>query len=118
MMGVTYLSELTYPLYLLHSVIQLHWTRLTGSMRFADAFLDVAVLLVAASLLHLAIERPFLALRNRSDARSTAPAPTWQEPSSPRAAPPTVPGSAAPRRGRPTSMIEKPLKKRPPGSRS
>ena len=120
MMGVTYLSELTYPLYLLHSVIQLHWTRLTGSMRFADAFLDVAVLLVAASLLHLAIERPFLALRNRSDARSTAPAPTWKEPFSPRAAPPTVPGSAAPRRGRPTSMIEKQeaVKKRPPGSRS
>jgi hypothetical protein len=89
-------------------------------MRFVDAFLDLAVLLVAASLLHLAIERPFLALRNRSDARSTAPAPTWQEPSSPRAATPTVPGSAAPRRGRPTSMVEKQeaLKKRPPGSRS
>ncbi len=65
MMGVAYLSELTYPLYLLHSVIQLHWTRLTGSIRFADPFLDVAVLLVAASLLHLAIERPFLALLMR-----------------------------------------------------
>jgi peptidoglycan/LPS O-acetylase OafA/YrhL len=89
-MAVAYLSELTYPLYLLHAVIKVHWAQVYGPMKLAYAMLALGSLFLAASLLHLGIERPFLAWRDRHDgARSrpalepvavTEPAASWKEP--------------------------------------
>jgi peptidoglycan/LPS O-acetylase OafA/YrhL len=78
-MGVAYLSELTYPLYLLHIFRpQIHDTSPAMAVVFA------ALLLVAATALHLGVERPFLALRDREEERARratgAPAATWKEP--------------------------------------
>jgi len=40
--------------------------------------LSIATLFIAATLLHLAVERPFLALRDRFDSRRATS--TWKEP--------------------------------------
>ena len=77
-MGSAFLSELTYPLYLLHQAIPPHWTHIAGSARIAHAILGLGVLFATATLLHLAIERPFLALRDRLGAASARPAPDWE----------------------------------------
>jgi peptidoglycan/LPS O-acetylase OafA/YrhL len=69
---VAYLSELTYPLYLLHMFRPTFST--TSSVKLAVLF--AVLLLVAATALHLGVERPFLALRDRLDSRRTA----WKEP--------------------------------------
>jgi peptidoglycan/LPS O-acetylase OafA/YrhL len=66
--AVTYLSELTYPIYLLHRVVQIHWLHEPVlSVRIAHGILAAAFLLLAASALHLGVERPFLWLRDRHD---------------------------------------------------
>jgi peptidoglycan/LPS O-acetylase OafA/YrhL len=70
--AVAYLSELTYPLYLLHMFRPTFST--TSSVKLAVLF--AVLLLVAATALHLGVERPFLALRDRLDSRRTA----WKEP--------------------------------------
>jgi peptidoglycan/LPS O-acetylase OafA/YrhL len=72
-MTIAYLSELTYPLYLLHPLVQLHWTRVSGPLRFLYALLEVGLLLLVATALHLGVERPFLALRDRRER-------SWKEP--------------------------------------
>ena len=72
--GITYLSELTYPLYLVHPLVQVHWTRLTGEARLGQAILGLVILFASATVLHLGVERPFLALRDRWDRRR------WKEP--------------------------------------
>jgi peptidoglycan/LPS O-acetylase OafA/YrhL len=76
--AVAYLSELTYPLYLLHVFRpQFHDTSPMMAVVFA------VLLLLAATALHLGIERPFLALRDRHDqtrAHRTAGASAWKEP--------------------------------------
>jgi peptidoglycan/LPS O-acetylase OafA/YrhL len=69
---VAYLSELTYPLYLLHMFRPTFST--TSSVKLAVLF--AVLLLVAATALHLGVERPFLALRDRLDNRRMA----WKEP--------------------------------------
>jgi peptidoglycan/LPS O-acetylase OafA/YrhL len=88
-MGSAFLSELTYPLYLLHQAIPTHWTHIAGPARIGYAILGLGGLLAAATLLHLAIERPFLALRDRRDAPTARPrhgaawrrpVPDWTEP--------------------------------------
>jgi peptidoglycan/LPS O-acetylase OafA/YrhL len=95
-MAVAYLSELTYPLYLLHAVIKVHWAQVYGPMRLVYAMLALGSLFLAASLLHLGIERPFLALRDRHDAARTRQA-TWKEPTAVAAAsPPTTRPAPAP----------------------
>jgi peptidoglycan/LPS O-acetylase OafA/YrhL len=66
--AVTYLSELTYPIYLVHRVVQIHWMGDASiSLRVAHAILAAVVLLLVASALHLGVERPFLWLRDRND---------------------------------------------------
>jgi peptidoglycan/LPS O-acetylase OafA/YrhL len=66
--AVTYLSELTYPIYLVHRVVQIHWLYEPAvSLRIAHAILAATVVLLAASALHLGVERPFLWLRDRND---------------------------------------------------
>ncbi|HKV32275.1 MAG TPA: acyltransferase [Candidatus Dormibacteraeota bacterium] len=70
--AVAYLSELTYPLYLLHMFRPTFST--TSSVGLAVVF--AVLLLLAATVLHLGVERPFLALRDRFDTRRTA----WKEP--------------------------------------
>ena len=69
---IAYLSELTYPLYLLHMFRPTFKT--TSSVTLSVFF--AVMLLVAATALHLGIERPFLALRDRLDTRRTS----WKEP--------------------------------------
>jgi peptidoglycan/LPS O-acetylase OafA/YrhL len=70
--GVAYLSELTYPLYLLHMFRPTF--RVASSVTLDVVF--ALLLLVAATALHLGVERPFLALRDRFDTRRAA----WKEP--------------------------------------
>jgi peptidoglycan/LPS O-acetylase OafA/YrhL len=75
--AIAYLSELTYPLYLLHMFRPTFST--TSSVGLAVLF--AIALLLAATALHLGVERPFLALRDRLDTRRTA----WKEPAEPNA---------------------------------
>jgi peptidoglycan/LPS O-acetylase OafA/YrhL len=70
--SIAFLSELTYPLYLLHMFRPTFQT--TSSVALDVLF--AVVLLLAAVALHLGVERPFLALRDRLDARRAA----WKEP--------------------------------------
>jgi peptidoglycan/LPS O-acetylase OafA/YrhL len=96
-MTIAYLSELTYPLYLLHPLVQLHWTHVTGGMRIAYAFLEIGLLMLAATALHLIVERPFLAWRDRRER-------SWKEPvveATPHPGPPPQGGREMdPQRGR------------------
>jgi peptidoglycan/LPS O-acetylase OafA/YrhL len=89
-MGIAYLAELTYPLYLLH-VFRFHLGQARGVMVIAAAALSVSTLLLAATVLHLGVERPFLALRDRQDRKRAGrvrmagrpdAAQMWKEPSS------------------------------------
>lgn len=92
-MTTAFLSELTYPLYLLHPLIRLHWTHFQHPLRELLLVLDVLVLFGSATLLHLGVERPFLALRDRFDTARQRRAPravsvsgdpaTWKEPALP-----------------------------------
>jgi peptidoglycan/LPS O-acetylase OafA/YrhL len=77
--GIAYLSELTYPLYLLHMFRPTF--RTTSSVTLAVFF--AVLLLLAATALHLGVERPFLALRDRYDrehAGRTEERSAWKEP--------------------------------------
>jgi peptidoglycan/LPS O-acetylase OafA/YrhL len=71
--GLRYLGELTYAIYLIHSVLPHDWlvhgTGLAGSLQRFGLALALSV------LLHHLIERPALALRNRilSSFRPAAP---------------------------------------------
>jgi peptidoglycan/LPS O-acetylase OafA/YrhL len=79
---IAYLSELTYPLYLLHMFRPTFKT--TSSVTLAVLF--AVLLLVAATALHLGVERPFLALRDRDDrerAAHTEERVAWKEPAQP-----------------------------------
>jgi peptidoglycan/LPS O-acetylase OafA/YrhL len=86
-MCTAFLSELTYPLYLVHTVLPtVHWAHMHGPVRFMFGFLSLSVLLAAAVVLHLGVERPFLALRARYADRGIRPgarrAQSWKEPAS------------------------------------
>jgi peptidoglycan/LPS O-acetylase OafA/YrhL len=64
-MGVTFLAELTYPIYLLHLIV----LRFTDPLKAHGLVFAVATsfgLLLAATVLHVGIERPFLWLRSRA----------------------------------------------------
>jgi peptidoglycan/LPS O-acetylase OafA/YrhL len=79
MIAIAFLSELTYPLYLLHMFRPTF--RTTSSVTLAVFF--AVLLLLAATALHLGVERPFLALRDRYDrehAGRTAERAAWKEP--------------------------------------
>lgn len=83
MMATAFLSELTYPLYLLHELMpNRHWVHATGPMRFVLAAGSLITLLVVAAAFHLGVERPFLALRDRYVARRDVPVAraSWREP--------------------------------------
>jgi peptidoglycan/LPS O-acetylase OafA/YrhL len=76
-MGTAFLSELTYPLYLVHTIVPtIHWARFQGPMRFVYFLLWLTMIVGSAIVLHLGIERPFLALRDRFAARAQP----WKEP--------------------------------------
>jgi peptidoglycan/LPS O-acetylase OafA/YrhL len=80
------LSELTYPLYLLHQVIPIrHWVQATGPARLGLAAASIVALLVVAAALHLCVERPFLALRDRywGHPRPNVRTASWKEPALP-----------------------------------
>jgi peptidoglycan/LPS O-acetylase OafA/YrhL len=64
--AVAYLSELTYPLYLVHTLVpRVPWVHVQGPMRLVYLLASIAILFGVASALHLGIERPFLAWRDR-----------------------------------------------------
>lgn len=79
--AVAYLSELTYPLYLVHTLVpRIAWVHTQGPVRLVYALGSIAILFAVASALHLGIERPFLAWRDRHAAGSPQPASSWKEP--------------------------------------
>ena len=66
--GVTLLSDLTYPLYLIHTIVP----TMPGLNRYSTFLYGLSWLLgvlVAAIALHLLVERPFLSIRARIAAR-------------------------------------------------
>jgi peptidoglycan/LPS O-acetylase OafA/YrhL len=66
MMATAFLSELTYPIYLLHRVVpHLPWVEAHGTGRLLLAAGSIIALLGAAAAFHLCVERPLLALRDR-----------------------------------------------------
>jgi peptidoglycan/LPS O-acetylase OafA/YrhL len=84
--GIAYLSELTYPLYLLHMFRPTF--RTTSSVTLAAFF--AVMLLVVATALHLGVERPFLALRDRYDRERAGRIEgrvAWKEPAHPLSSP-------------------------------
>jgi peptidoglycan/LPS O-acetylase OafA/YrhL len=91
MMATAFLSELTYPLYLIHTLVRIHWAHFRFPISALLLLLVVVILFGSAILLHLGVERPFLALRDRFD-----PAPAkWKEPPAEgRPAPTDVPAAA------------------------
>jgi peptidoglycan/LPS O-acetylase OafA/YrhL len=83
---IAFLSELTYPLYLIHPLIRIHWSHFPLPLSAILLVLAVFVLFASATLLHLAVERPSLALRERFERRGAGvlhvtegPA-AWKEP--------------------------------------
>lgn len=64
-MSVSFLSELTYPLYLVHPLVlnRIHWLNASGTGKMVGFLLAAGLLLLAAAVLHLFVERPFIALR-------------------------------------------------------
>jgi peptidoglycan/LPS O-acetylase OafA/YrhL len=96
--GVAYLSELTYPLYLLHA-FRIHVGTAQGATALATGLLSIVSLFVAASVLHLGVERPFLAWRDRIDGSGRRYAEPVLAPLPPSAAAPRlaeIEGSPAP----------------------
>jgi peptidoglycan/LPS O-acetylase OafA/YrhL len=86
--GTAFLSELTYPLYLLHSIVpRVAWVQVHGPARDLYAGASLFILFGLATVLHLGIERPFLALRDRGAARGRD---RWKEPAA-GVHPPVVP---------------------------
>jgi peptidoglycan/LPS O-acetylase OafA/YrhL len=92
-MLIAFFSELTYPLYLVHTLVRIHWSHFAFPISALLLLLSAFILLVCASLLHFGVERPFLALRDRLDSArlrhaagasssSADPAP-WKEPPQP-----------------------------------
>jgi peptidoglycan/LPS O-acetylase OafA/YrhL len=66
--AVTFLSDLTYPLYLVHTLAY-SLVDATGIQQKSRYFLlALPLILVSAIVIHLAVERPFLAWRARLDA--------------------------------------------------
>jgi peptidoglycan/LPS O-acetylase OafA/YrhL len=63
-MAVTFLAELTYPIYLLHMTV-LRLTEPHKGHGLVFALVTSVVLLMVATAVHLGIERPFLWLRSR-----------------------------------------------------
>jgi peptidoglycan/LPS O-acetylase OafA/YrhL len=64
--ATTFLSDLTYPLYLVHTIgydVLGHTRLLSG--RGIGVVLSVLAVFMAAIVLHLTIERPVLALRTK-----------------------------------------------------
>lgn len=62
--GVTFLSDLTYPIYLVHTVVpRFTWIGARSPILYGAVWL-LSVFLAAAAL-HFAVERPFLAIRSR-----------------------------------------------------
>jgi peptidoglycan/LPS O-acetylase OafA/YrhL len=85
-MATAYLSELTYPLYLLHPIVpRIPWVQQHGLLRLLPAVSSLALLLLAASALHLGVERPFLHWRDRraTRQRDQRQAAAWKEPAEP-----------------------------------
>jgi peptidoglycan/LPS O-acetylase OafA/YrhL len=65
-----YLGAISYSLYLCHGYARdVLWPRITGSTHLHDSFVifvaQLALAIAVASVLHFAIERPFLLLKNR-----------------------------------------------------
>jgi peptidoglycan/LPS O-acetylase OafA/YrhL len=82
-MATAFLSELTYPLYLLHRVVpHLHWVEASGPVRLLLAAVSIIALLGVAAALHLGIERPLFALRDRylASPHPRVASATWKEP--------------------------------------
>jgi peptidoglycan/LPS O-acetylase OafA/YrhL len=87
-MATAFLSELTYPLYLVHTIIPtIHWARFQGPTRVVYFLLWLFMIGGSAIVLHLGIERPFLALRDRFAARAQP----WKEPAGRSVPPPKRP---------------------------
>lgn len=75
--AIAYLSELTYPLYLVHTLVpRISWVHTQGPMRLVYALGSIAILFAVASALHLGVERPFLAWRDRHPVGVRS----WKEP--------------------------------------
>jgi peptidoglycan/LPS O-acetylase OafA/YrhL len=81
--GVTFLSDLTYPIYLVHTVVP-KFTALSHTSTFLYGAVWVLSVFAAAAALHLAVERPFLALRARFVAYRRPEAPPRPQPLAPR----------------------------------
>jgi peptidoglycan/LPS O-acetylase OafA/YrhL len=77
--GVTFLSDLTYPIYLVHTVVP-KFAGLNRTSTFLYGAVWVLSVFAAAAALHLAVERPFLALRARYVAYRRPEAPPRPQP--------------------------------------
>jgi peptidoglycan/LPS O-acetylase OafA/YrhL len=60
--AITFLSDLTYPIYLVHTVVP-KFAQLDHYSTFIYGAVWLLTVLIAAAALHLVVERPFLALR-------------------------------------------------------
>src|ERR1700682_464318 len=60
--AITFLSDLPYPIYLVHTVVP-QFAQLDHVSTFIYGAVWILTVLVAAAALHLVVERPFLALR-------------------------------------------------------
>jgi len=81
--AVTFLSDLTYPIYLVHTVVP-KFAGLNHSSTFLYGAVWLLSVFAAAATLHLAVERPFLALRARFVAYRRPEAPPRPQPQAPR----------------------------------
>ena len=81
--GVTFLSDLTYPIYLVHTVVP-KFAGLNHTSTFLYGAVWVLSVFAAATALHLSVERPFLALRARFVAYRRPEAPPRPLPQAPR----------------------------------
>ena len=66
MIGVAFMSELTYAIYLTHMLTlnRIHWVTTHGLLRVLLFGASALLIFGCAALLHLVVERPFLALRD------------------------------------------------------
>jgi peptidoglycan/LPS O-acetylase OafA/YrhL len=98
MMATAFLSELTYPIYLLHRMVpHLHWVEAHGPGRALLAAGSITALLATAAALHLGLERPLLALRDHflPRPRPRVASASWTEPAQAGARPLATPHSLA-----------------------
>jgi peptidoglycan/LPS O-acetylase OafA/YrhL len=75
-MAIAFLSELTYPLYLVHTLVRIHWTHFRFPLSALLLILVGLIVFGSATLLHLGVERPLIALRDRFVAAPER----WKEP--------------------------------------